>query len=427
MTSRERLLTVMRGEMPDCVPASPDTSNMIPARMTGLPFWDIYLYQKIPQWKAYIDCVKYFGYDAFMDGFVPVLFEELGEIDRDVKEAIVLRDEDRIVSRRYRKANGKLFWDEKANVYFRSNPPVRDVDPVKAGADFIPNHYETVEKTGPYAGIEGEELLRIAKDELGEHGVLGVWCGRTTFVTNEEQVYAYYDDPDAFEEASREYLKRMEKRFTRLMQMKTRPDFICTGGSGTLVFQTVEMFRRLGLPVMKRIAELCHEHGIPSHVHSCGPEKELVKICHDETCLTVIDPLEIPPMGNCGLTDYAADSELYVGSGTRSVYAFESNDSAKLQKNYSNGQSYAMTMKNIKSAEFYNASISVKAFVQLKNGTYVYSDVKKFTVYNLAHYLYQNRMMNNAAGHIYLYKNILTVTNPNYKEVDFDWSKTLVS
>lgn len=301
MTSRERLLTVMRGEMPDCVPASPDTSNMIPARMTGLPFWDIYLYQKIPQWKAYIDCVKYFGYDAFMDGFVPVLFEELGEIDRDVKEAIVLRDEDRIVSRRYRKANGKLFWDEKANVYFRSNPPVRDVDPVKAGADFIPNHYETVEKTGPYAGIEGEELLRIAKDELGEHGVLGVWCGRTTFVTNEEQVYAYYDDPDAFEEASREYLKRMEKRFTRLMQMKTRPDFICTGGSGTLVFQTVEMFRRLGLPVMKRIAELCHEHGIPSHVHSCGPEKELVKICHDETCLTVIDPLEIPPMGNCDL------------------------------------------------------------------------------------------------------------------------------
>ncbi|MCR5703714.1 MAG: carbohydrate-binding protein, partial [Eubacterium sp.] len=128
-----------------------------------------------------------------------------------------------------------------------------------------------------------------------------------------------------------------------------------------------------------------------------------------------------------GLTEYAADSELYVGIGTRSVYAFESNANAKLQKNYSNGQSYAMTMKNIKSAEFYNASISVKAFVQLKNGTYVYSDVKKFTVYNLAHYLYQNRMMNNAAGHIYLYKNILTVTNPNYKEVDFDWNKTLVS
>ena len=41
--------------------------------------------------------------------------------------------------------------------------------------------------------------------------------------------------------------------------------------------------------------------GIPSHVHSCGPEKELIRICHDETALTVIDPLEIPPMGDCDL------------------------------------------------------------------------------------------------------------------------------
>ncbi|MBR5010524.1 MAG: hypothetical protein IKY06_07750 [Clostridia bacterium] len=61
------------------------------------------------------------------------------------------------------------------------------------------------------------------------------------------------------------------------------------------------MFRALGLPVVKKITELCREHGIPSHVHSCGPERELVKICYEETDLTVIDPLEIPPMGNCDL------------------------------------------------------------------------------------------------------------------------------
>jgi uroporphyrinogen decarboxylase len=120
-------------------------------------------------------------------------------------------------------------------------------------------------------------------------------------VTNEEQVYDYYDDPEPFEEASRAYLERMEKRFMKLMSLETRPDFICTGGSGTLVYQTVEMFRRLGLPVVKRITELCREYGIPSHVHSCGPEKELIRICHDETALTVIDPLEIPPMGDCDL------------------------------------------------------------------------------------------------------------------------------
>ncbi len=46
MTSRERLLTVMKGGTPDCVPVAPDFSNMIPARMTGKPFWDLYLYNQ---------------------------------------------------------------------------------------------------------------------------------------------------------------------------------------------------------------------------------------------------------------------------------------------------------------------------------------------------------------------------------------------
>lgn len=303
MTSRERLLAVLRGEVPDCVPVSPDTSNMIPARLTGLPFWDIYLYQKIPQWKAYIDCVKHFGFDSFMDGYAPILFEELGEIDREVKEAVVMKNEDSIVTRKYRKVNGKLFWGPKVSVYYRSNPPFRDIDPVRVKADFEPNHYETVERQNPYEGIEGEALLKLVKAEMGDHGIVGVWCGRSTFVTNEEQIYAYYDDPEPFLEASREYLRRSLLRFQKLMSLETKPDFICTGGSGTLVYQTVDMFRKLGLPVVKTIAQLCSEHGIPSYVHSCGPEKALIRICHDETQLTVIDPLEIPPMGDCNLKE----------------------------------------------------------------------------------------------------------------------------
>lgn len=43
MTSRERLQCVLSGRIPDCVPACPDIPNMDPARLTGRPFWDIYL------------------------------------------------------------------------------------------------------------------------------------------------------------------------------------------------------------------------------------------------------------------------------------------------------------------------------------------------------------------------------------------------
>ncbi|MEI8246087.1 MAG: uroporphyrinogen decarboxylase family protein [Lentisphaerota bacterium] len=42
---------------------------------------------------------------------------------------------------------------------------------------------------------------------------------------------------------------------------------------------------------------------IPGYVHLCNPEKELVKIMAADTLLTVIDPLEIPPMGDCNLAE----------------------------------------------------------------------------------------------------------------------------
>ena len=71
MTSRERLLTVLRGEIPDCVPVAPDFSNMIPAKLTGKPWWDIYLYNDPPIFEAYVECAKKFDIDSLMDSYFP--------------------------------------------------------------------------------------------------------------------------------------------------------------------------------------------------------------------------------------------------------------------------------------------------------------------------------------------------------------------
>ena len=87
------------------------------------------------------------------------------------------------------------------------------------------------------------------------------------------------------------------------MSMDVRPDFLCVGGSGSLIFQTVPIFRQLAFPAVRRALELATAAGFPTHVHSCGPEKALVKIFAEETRLTVIDPLEIAPMGNCDLAE----------------------------------------------------------------------------------------------------------------------------
>jgi len=301
MTSRERLLTVINGKIPDHVPVAPDTSNMIPARMTGKPFWQLYLYQDPPIWKAYIDCVKYFGFDSLMDGYIPVQFEELGEVDHDWTEVLVFQNEERIITQKYREALGKKEWAEWVTVYYRDNPPTWDVEPNAIGLPTVPVKWKKID--GVREWPKGEALIQFAQEEMGEHGLVGVFCGQSTLLFSQKDIYAYYDDPEKFHDKRDRLLEHYERKFNKLMSLAHIPDFICTGASGSLVFQSPAIFRELALPIVKKVTSLCKQRGIPSHIHSCGPETPLVKICAEETDLTIIDPLEIPPMGDCNLRE----------------------------------------------------------------------------------------------------------------------------
>ena len=73
MTSKERMLIAMRNGKPDMVPVAPDISNMIPCKLTGKPFWDIYLvedpiaeagpYTRLA--RSYLSAMKSFGFDGW--------------------------------------------------------------------------------------------------------------------------------------------------------------------------------------------------------------------------------------------------------------------------------------------------------------------------------------------------------------------------
>jgi uroporphyrinogen decarboxylase len=139
---------------------------------------------------------------------------------------------------------------------------------------------------------------------MGDQGLVGVFGGAgTCALGSPEAIYDYYDHPEKHEQWAAERVAAAQRRFARIAALETKPDFLCVGGSGTLVFQTVEIFRELALPAVKRAIELADAAGLATHVHSCGPERELVRILAEETRLTVIDPLEVPPMGDCNLAE----------------------------------------------------------------------------------------------------------------------------
>jgi uroporphyrinogen decarboxylase len=304
MTPRERLLTVLRGEVPDCVPVCPDISNMVPARMTGKPFWDVYVHKDPPLWKAHIDALKYFDLDGGFELFGPsdIFGEAEGGSNAPAWESrIVLRRADgSFVTQDYNDQVGA--WSRYVTVHTADNPPATNVLPEKVGLPPVPSTWEPIE--GVKAWPRGMALWNLIRAEMGEQGIVGLASGATTCLINTEQeIYEYHDNPRPFYERRDEILERVERRMALIARMETKPDLLFCGASGTLVFQSPKTFRELGLPVLKRVTELAAEIGIPTHVHSCGPEKLLVKIAAEETQLTIIDPLEVAPMGDCDLAE----------------------------------------------------------------------------------------------------------------------------
>jgi uroporphyrinogen decarboxylase len=301
MTSRERLLTVLRGEIPDYVPVAPDFSNMIPARMTGKLFWDLYLYNDPPIWEAYIDCAKCFDIDALMDGYFPLTFSEEQAAEPEWEWSIVFHNNERIVTQKSYVEGGKRIWQPTVDVYYVADPPTMEVEPAKIGLPLQPTAWEPVEGVKPVD--LGPTGLQRVMHRLGDQGLVGVWLASTVALHNPQEIYQYYDHPEKHEEWVAQRIEAVEKRFARIMAMDVKPDFLCVGGSGTLVYQSLKIFRQLAFPAVKRAIELASTAGIPTHVHSCGPEKQLIKMMTEETDLTVIDPLEIPPMGDCDLAE----------------------------------------------------------------------------------------------------------------------------
>jgi len=304
-------LKVLRGEIPDCVPVAPDFSNMIPAKRTGKPFWDLYLYNDPPIWEAYIDCAKFFDIDAVMDGYFPLAYPDNTVQEHDWQTAIICRDAEKIITRQYYRESGKMTWHDKVNVYPVGDPPTSNVPIEKLELPPVPPKWEPLEGVKPVD--RSPEGLKKLKAKLGDQGLIGVGLVGTNLITNPDVLFDYYDNPEKLEAVVEKRMKDVDRNFAWLMSLEVKPDFLCLGGSGSMIYQSPEFFREHALPAVKHAIDLATAAGIPTHVHSCGPEKELVKILAEETTLTMIDPLEIPPMGDCNLAEL---KKLYGGKLT---------------------------------------------------------------------------------------------------------------
>jgi uroporphyrinogen decarboxylase len=310
MTSKERLLTAILCGKPDRVPVSPDISSMVPCRLSGKPDWDIHYYKNpYPPsgytnqalGRAYMAAAEYYGIDAwYMYGNLHL------KTDSQVTQKIetIKMTGDRIVTRcTFYTPEGEMYEED---TFLPADSPTKTSKRIKNFKEDFPKlkyFYPNI------LGYDSTEADDIKNNLVGDKGIYCFICGVPGFQDwifsfdggVEAMTWAYYDYPDLVEE-----LVYMQHRFVCRqveMMLDARPDVLFVGASGALTLQSPEMFRKMGLPTLKKISRMSREAGIPTMMHTCGKSAKLVEMLAEETDINCINPLEAPPMGDVDLKE----------------------------------------------------------------------------------------------------------------------------
>lgn len=288
MTSKERILKAIKREKPDHVPVVPDLFQMVPIRLSGKPSWNILVYQDPPIWKAITDAYRYYEVDAFYVVSVPLA---------KTRTVIVYKDDNKMISRDFTERNGKKVWSREAVVYRPTEPTAR----VSARSIGLPDEHDKFEIVTPEYSKIGKEFLDDARAYMKDDGIVAPMVGIPSLAVTEDSIFRYYDEHEAVVEEMRRRGEAMMKTAELILSWK--PDVLAIGNSGLMVSNPPHIFREIGLEWLKKVTLLAKEHGTPTLMHCCGPERTLVEIAATETDLSAIEPLEIPPMGDCNLKE----------------------------------------------------------------------------------------------------------------------------
>lgn len=305
MTPKERFLTAMRaGGVADRVPVTPDISNYIPCKRTGLPFWQIYFENEVPLWKAYLDAADYFGIEAWMASctFIPLLFDQ-SRVERKVEYVFDKHQDAMIEKTVVLTPDGEM---TQQSLCFRADPPSPIEKPIKnLVADFPKFRWMLQEPVG--LDIPVLEEMRAACEQrqqafglcIGYPGFQG-WMSLVEGGV-EPLSYAECDTPEILDE----WLERDLAFGTKVMELLigVKPDYLLFGGSGTITLASPDLAFKYAIPALKKWSAMAKKAGIPTMLHSCGKSRALVDMLCEETDVDCINPLEIPPMGDVSLAE----------------------------------------------------------------------------------------------------------------------------
>jgi uroporphyrinogen decarboxylase len=308
MTSRERFLKVLRGEMPDRVPVTLfmyDQGHFLAQNYPDVDPWDFETWQ-----VKSIELQKQFGADVYVrllgDVIDPNIIYGGLDVSRETENWEVRTEEKREGNNLVRRSTistpgGELTQDftitaQGNGTYVHACTK----KPIASPADLeIAKKYEP----GPSEEYKRKVKQRIAaiKAALGEDGIIGTWGPHGPFnvaslLINHEDLYSLFIvEPEFYNDLMEFALERSRGYISAIDEAGT--DIHCIGGNVPGGFLGKPSYDEYILPYEKQLIAHAQKNGTPGMYHNCGEIMNLVE-SYKELGVVSVEPFSPPPLGD---------------------------------------------------------------------------------------------------------------------------------
>lgn len=317
MTSRQRMLAAMHNEIPDRVPVCPDISNMIPANMTGKPYWDIYLHDNPSLGDAYLSTIQKLDMDGwYLYGHVLGGNREF-PLDSQVVTGLIYNMffvPKEIVTRQIKQTSDdevrEQLWVktplgdlESTTSVFRSAPPWDVTNFVKDITDDWPKLHWLMGENWHWDSqcYKKEKVGELAVYGLQVHTFVDFWDG-VRDGQSDKMIFDFYDDPDLMAEIFEFYKVFTLARVKGLIRAGV-DEILVQGSNSSMSLINPDIYRKYVLPLNIEITKLANEMDCIVHLHTCGCSKLVVEMNMEKANFNIIEPLEKPPSGDVDLAE----------------------------------------------------------------------------------------------------------------------------
>lgn len=333
MTSRQRLLSALKGERPDRVPVTlfiQSQGHFVTQLDPEADPWDFDAAQ-----KRIIDYQRKLGLDVhvrmlFFNSHEPIFAHwDLMNFQNETEHwKVTITEEKAGNMTRYhhliRTPEGDLTQNFCMNettpgvFYYGSTEP-----PIKTPKDLrIAMKYE------PEYSAEMKQKMKVSvdsvKEYLGDDGIISAWTNGGLFsniagLIDQTELYSLFLEDEEYYEELMAFAKQRVFRYTSAV-LEAGVDAVCVRGNAAGGFIGNRCFEEYVLPYEKEYIVYCQRNGVPVIYHNCGQAMGLLPSYLKMGAMN-IEPWSPSPLGDCDLDKVreSVNGEFSVTSGVDQV------------------------------------------------------------------------------------------------------------